>query len=350
MSKVCSVCFKNEFKYKCPRCGIQTCSLSCVKSHKVLFACSGEVDVKQYISNEELKAKSEVIQRDYNFLTNIGRSIELSKRDGYQTAKPTFQKRRLKYNNRNGRSKITKHDVVNKGKICVIMMPPGMLRARLNKTIYDKKREEYVWTIEYVWFDDDEEKNKLVVHRVPESGTVAESITQNIEKFKNCPGLLKLDFKTYVTRIQPNNEILNDDILVEIDANAAFKKLFEAHTVVEFPTIFILSASQSKLFKIDDGTELSDGEIESSQDESHDTKLANGRPKQTEMDIKVDREIPDQTEVNKDNYQNKVDTILPLSISKIPEPEPIATVLTYGYSSDSDSGESDAPVEISATK
>ena len=31
----CSVCAEAEHKYRCPRCQVLTCSLACVKSHKI---------------------------------------------------------------------------------------------------------------------------------------------------------------------------------------------------------------------------------------------------------------------------------------------------------------------------
>lgn len=38
----CLVCRESEAKYKCPACGMQTCSLPCVKRHKMESSCSGK--------------------------------------------------------------------------------------------------------------------------------------------------------------------------------------------------------------------------------------------------------------------------------------------------------------------
>ena len=40
----CQLCTHNEHRYKCPRCLMLTCSLSCSKEHKSQFACSGKKD------------------------------------------------------------------------------------------------------------------------------------------------------------------------------------------------------------------------------------------------------------------------------------------------------------------
>nr|2N94_A Chain A, Box C/D snoRNA protein 1 [Saccharomyces cerevisiae S288C] len=42
MAVLCGVCGIKEFKYKCPRCLVQTCSLECSKKHKTRDNCSGQ--------------------------------------------------------------------------------------------------------------------------------------------------------------------------------------------------------------------------------------------------------------------------------------------------------------------
>ncbi|KAF1751040.1 hypothetical protein GCK72_017592 [Caenorhabditis remanei] len=39
--KLCKVCLKVEFKYRCPRCDLRTCSLDCSKRHKAENDCDG---------------------------------------------------------------------------------------------------------------------------------------------------------------------------------------------------------------------------------------------------------------------------------------------------------------------
>ena len=38
----CCVCFQRKPRYKCPACLRRTCSLPCVKQHKIDFNCSGK--------------------------------------------------------------------------------------------------------------------------------------------------------------------------------------------------------------------------------------------------------------------------------------------------------------------
>jgi hypothetical protein len=41
---LCGFCSEQQAKYRCPRCGIQTCSLECSKGHKLKTGCKGQRD------------------------------------------------------------------------------------------------------------------------------------------------------------------------------------------------------------------------------------------------------------------------------------------------------------------
>lgn len=184
-SHLCGICFSNDFKYKCPACGTKTCSLVCVKKHKLQFECSGHVDATKYVPMSNIKEDSNVlVQRDYNFLLTLGRKIDLFKTDTYQAAKPVFQKRRTKFNNNNKLKQRKLNDginsnMINKGDVKVLQMPPGMQRAKNNKTFFDKKKNEYFWTIEWIFLDDNFQADKSVVdNKMPESVPVKKWLFQ----------------------------------------------------------------------------------------------------------------------------------------------------------------------------
>lgn len=48
-SKECEICHAEDWKYTCPRCLIHTCSVPCVKKHKLDTQCSGERDKTAYV-------------------------------------------------------------------------------------------------------------------------------------------------------------------------------------------------------------------------------------------------------------------------------------------------------------
>jgi hypothetical protein len=41
---LCGFCTEQQAKYRCPGCGIQTCSLECSKGHKLKTGCKGQRD------------------------------------------------------------------------------------------------------------------------------------------------------------------------------------------------------------------------------------------------------------------------------------------------------------------
>lgn len=45
----CEECKSNPSKYKCPGCSIQSCSLPCVKAHKVRTGCNGKRNQTQFV-------------------------------------------------------------------------------------------------------------------------------------------------------------------------------------------------------------------------------------------------------------------------------------------------------------
>lgn len=52
---MCSVCALTAAKYTCPRCGVKTCSLPCVKSHKKdAGGCSGVRDKTVMVLKEDM--------------------------------------------------------------------------------------------------------------------------------------------------------------------------------------------------------------------------------------------------------------------------------------------------------
>lgn len=49
----CQVCQRSDWKYKCPRCSLRTCSANCVKKHKQEQSCSGERSKTHFVKRSE---------------------------------------------------------------------------------------------------------------------------------------------------------------------------------------------------------------------------------------------------------------------------------------------------------
>ena len=118
----------NEPKYKCPGCSARTCSLPCVKRHKLRADCTGKRDPTKFIKKSEL-ATPAGIDHDYNFLSGIERDLE--------KVDKSVEERGLDFG-LNARSKGDQSQKMDwqfsTAGVKVIRAPKGLSRAKENKT------------------------------------------------------------------------------------------------------------------------------------------------------------------------------------------------------------------------
>lgn len=306
---VCSICSLHPYKYKCPACGIRTCCIECVKKHKLEYACSGKIDPTKYIPMNEIKDldKTEVlddkdggkqyvgnivVQRDYNFLLNLSRHIDLKKSDAFQSAKPLFQKRRLPNNNGNNRFKRPRselyHNIFKKGTVSILQMPLGMQRAKQNKTYFDKKSQKYLWSLEFIFYISGSVNYSngisIILSRIPETDTLENVLKKiNGKAPMDRNGLNKIDPKNaqplellnlenckyfFLKKIYtPNTEnpetpaSANNQLLAMKDDSRKVQEDIKQRTimeilnnqlVLEFPTIYVSDCEQIPNYNIVD--------------------------------------------------------------------------------------------------
>ena len=79
-SGLCEVCSLHEAQYKCPRCGVFSCSLTCCKAHKTssLPPCSGVRDRAKFILRSQFDASD--LKKDYHFLEDVLQTKQSAKR------------------------------------------------------------------------------------------------------------------------------------------------------------------------------------------------------------------------------------------------------------------------------
>ncbi|CAH2351477.1 box C/D snoRNA protein 1 [[Candida] railenensis] len=200
----CSVCSINPIKYTCPACGVKTCSFPCVQKHKQDSKCTGTVDQTKFLGKKELSSTDNHINRDYNFLMNIGRNIDLGKDDIKLNAKNVFKRQfhqrsnnNAGQNNNNKRFKAEDIDprkylvnkvfpnsppsIIRRNNTLVVQLPTGMSRATSNKTGYDKRLGTFIWTIEWVFIDlDGAEVTRFLSYRMKEGTILRDSFPMNI--------------------------------------------------------------------------------------------------------------------------------------------------------------------------
>lgn len=66
---LCQICNTHESKYKCPKCGMKTCSLACCKQHKADNCCDGKRDKASFVGIKEFNENN--LRNDYHFLENV---------------------------------------------------------------------------------------------------------------------------------------------------------------------------------------------------------------------------------------------------------------------------------------
>jgi hypothetical protein len=173
LTELCSICFTNPPKYTCPRCGCQTCSLACVKTHKKRAACSGIRNPAAYLKSSELATPAS-IDRDYNFITKLQRGIEQADDDVAERGITLVPARNGK-NAHAGKSKLeVEYEACS---VTVVKAPVGLTRSKQNKTHWDKRHNCVMWTVEWVLQND-----QRVLANVQSGKTVIDAFTNGVGK------------------------------------------------------------------------------------------------------------------------------------------------------------------------
>lgn len=174
LTSLCAICHITAPKYTCPRCGLRSCSLACIKKHKAWSECSGTRDPTAYLPPSRLQTPAG-IDHDYNFLHGIERSLERTERvlvderrlvQAEELRPMTMQEVRWK-TGRDGRKRkvlVTKllrevkvrhferflAQKLRKLNIEVVCVPTGMTRQKENNTTLNRRTSRINWQVE--WF------------------------------------------------------------------------------------------------------------------------------------------------------------------------------------------------------
>ena len=331
---LCEVCNVEEFKYKCPRCFKKTCSLACSKQHKADESCSGKShDPTAYIPRTDIKEADDenhesniLVQRDYNYLINMRREVEVQIDDSKRKNKRILREIYDPYmaNKRQRGNSDNSSRLIRRGVSC-LMLPKGMQRSLQNKSKWDNSLNQFTWTIEWVLCGDGDTVTHLT-HRAKENESVVEGISkivfnkiQTFYKIENGDGdetqavlsredriaLIKdYNLEFYIKWFPYNTTEMSDSRnLIRIDAvNSTLGDVFKNRTVIEFPTIFITKSAQElpKGFKVmieEKGSALG------AEENSRVNVAGSGSSSDTETDDS-DAE-PEEESSKQDNTQNK---------------------------------------------
>ena len=250
----CRMCLEKEYKYKCPKCSIVTCSVQCVNLHKTLKSCNG---LKPKFHNKKLTELSELdLKSDIKFLSsiindsnNIGKQIfELTEDDNKR-----FKEKKQK----------------NFGKLCkkfrsveIIKCPVNLSKFNENKSYCDSKNQKFYWTVKLVFlevengtirhlfevlreapFDDSINTLDMIVNSIKDNLTHLEA--NQIIYFNT-----KFDFNDYQIyyKVPKNTASLSDSVieyqnsfLQNINKNVLLLDFLTNKTIYEFPDFYLIS-------------------------------------------------------------------------------------------------------------
>ncbi|CAK7901731.1 hypothetical protein CAAN3_05S07272 [[Candida] anglica] len=308
----CSICQTNPSKYTCPACEVKTCSLNCIRQHKKDANCTGTVDQTKFLAKKTLSSDDAHINRDYNFLLQVGRKIHVGKDDVKSNARNVFKRqfRNGSNNNNNGSNnkrqkpqtpsvdprtflvnKVFPNEpttAVKRHNTLVVQLPPGMSRAASNKSGYDKKMGSFIWTIEWVYIDNSgEETTRFLSYRLKEGLLLREAVPLNIlnkatstsENGDKSVDIDRNELRFYLDNVLDKGKRKTSKSILKLRADVSISEALTDMVVLEFPTIYVTRneetwkefVSENQLeqdHSEDDSSSESESETDSSSDES----------------------------------------------------------------------------------
>lgn len=249
----CEICCLNEFKYKCPKCNIKTCSLICVKQHKNKNKCSGVKD--KFNKNKELDEID--LYRDMNFINDaFNQTNKFSKTIHNLTEIPNEKLDKFSKDKRrkNFKKLCRKFRDVN-----LELCPTIIQKFAENKSFCDSREKKFYWTIKFIFLNVDNKKlEHLFIEPFDDSdftlNKILEHMLQN-KKELNVDLLLftnqlqdeelkKIEF-LYKLNVTENNEEkknickINNYYYQICDRNQLLKDILKFKNVYEYPEFYI---------------------------------------------------------------------------------------------------------------
>ncbi|EGV64877.1 Box C/D snoRNA accumulation [Yamadazyma tenuis] len=321
-SALCSICLESSAKYTCPACTARTCSMECIKRHKKQTECTGKVDQSKFIPKKELAASALHINRDYNFLLQMGREISVGKTDVKVNARNVFKRGNNSNYNRNKRPKLeasdahlTDHRITavkkhfpentpyltrRENTMCVIL-PDGMSRSTSNKSGYDKKSQTFTWTVQWLFIDAKGVTQKdFLSYRISETATLRDAVPLNVLQSVQ-ENIQKDQLKFYLKNVfaQPKS---HHNLYISLDGDAVLANTLKDTVVLEYPTIYVSTEELTvnvvgveKAYLEDSGSDTeseSDSDHSDSDTDSDFSSSSNDSSDQSGSDDEAPEELP----------------------------------------------------------
>ncbi|XP_033920019.1 box C/D snoRNA protein 1 isoform X1 [Melopsittacus undulatus] len=226
----CETCSQEEAKYRCPRCMKYSCSLLCVKKHKLALSCNGVRDKTAFVSVNEFTDLN--LLSDYRFLEDVGRAADAAARH-LTVHNPTAKK--LLYGLRN---KARKCD------IDLRTLPVGFTKRRENSTTFNYMEKKFYWHLKLIFPHSHAE---YTLKGVPDDKTLADILKPYIDPVESDPVVCQR-LKIYTVSPQSDVQILmkienrkqNSVRYYELDASRSLLDNLKGKVIIEYPTFFVV--------------------------------------------------------------------------------------------------------------
>ncbi|XP_034167429.2 box C/D snoRNA protein 1 [Pangasianodon hypophthalmus] len=304
----CDVCEAEEAKYRCPSCLKCSCSLSCVKRHKLRSGCSGVRDRTAFLPVSRFSDLD--LLNDYRFLEETGRVADRPNRDAllHTRSRHSFGAMLLLRN-------------AKAAKVNLKILPKSFSRRRENTSIYNKTERKLYWHLKLVF----PQSNAEYTDRVPEDRVLEKILSDYIHPTESDP-VKRQNLKMYVLtpidqlsvfmkseQRQPNSLKYHElDLKKSLRENLMFK------TVVEYPELHVVVEGHCEEYRtrIPDRSIISPRPSSSSEaqgaPESHTARPGKETTAQSELEegeIQSEDEEEEEEEDVKDDDQNAIGNV-----------------------------------------
>ncbi|XP_068330184.1 uncharacterized protein [Pyrus communis] len=237
--KVCEECREKASKYKCPGCSVRSCSLPCVKVHKLRTGCTGKRPQTSFVPLSQIDDNQ--LLSDYNLLEEVKRVAESAQRlrnklCRYNNFRLPFYLKSLRSAAASRRTKL-------------LFLPSGMSKREKNQTRYDQRKKCISWTIEWRFHSTDV---VLIDHEVNENMNLC-SVMENHLKPGPWNHHLKLfceeqldSLKLFVRKYPKGAR----SPFCELDIRVPIRQQLANLVILEYPVIYVFLPSHSLDFEV----------------------------------------------------------------------------------------------------
>jgi len=284
---ICDVCQDQVPKYTCPACAISTCSLPCVKKHKIELGCTGK-RMPEFVSLPEMNDNH--LRHDFFFIKEGERLAGESFRISSKQSKKTKRAQMIAKGNREEKDKDdiesrswSSHTALpmalkklvaeaNSRGITLRLMPRGMTRRRVNTTFYAYKTQKFYWRIEWIFNTHlgKEKEIKLMDERVDDGTLLSEALSNRIGAITVTTNQGESDLdtsqrKALRTKLDTYLEVDSSELIIllpilytpasqqqyhQLDQQLTVQHNLKGKTLIEFPTLYVVTKEQLPHFTI----------------------------------------------------------------------------------------------------